>query len=622
MPLPLNRLYLSHSLSEPAFGATDGELFYVKLADGARHIYRQQLESGLSQPVTSEPAPSGAVGYGGGVFAVRGTTLVYAAKGGRLIGLDTQTAEQWTVTPPFEGVAAPAISPCGRFVAFVAELDGHANVLLVDVRGHHLPVKLSADPWYALNPSFAPDGTRVVWMEWDAPVMPWDEARLVTARLARPTGESELPAHLLPLTTSTVARPGTAYASPQFSPDGRWLAYTSDETGWRSLWVADAGADDLRASAVRVDTGPGEIGGPDWVANQIKMRWSEDSRSLWALRRHQSRTHLLRVDWPAQTVSEIETGWTWLADLNVGAGQAVFIGARPTQPETIVTLDLASGAQQPRATSAVGLTPAAELIEPRVINWATANGLETWGIFYEAAGDGPRPLIVHVHGGPTSERPLTWEPQAQYFATRGWHYLELNHRGGTGFGRAYQDMLTGQWGVVDIEDARSGAEHLVQTGLADRQRLVITGSSAGGYSTLMALTQQPDFWTAGVSFAGIAAFYDLKQGSHRFEVNYEDKLLGRLPEAAATWVQRSPLTHAAKVRAPVLLFHGGQDKAVPTKQSVDYAEAVRRGGGVAELVIYEEEGHSFTREHNRRDMYIRMEQFLEKYVVNLQNANF
>ncbi len=616
----MNRLILTHGLSEPAFGASVDELYYVKSADGARHIYRQSLASGLSQPVTSEPAPSGGVGYGNGLFAVQGTTLVYAAKGGRLVGLDTQTGEQWMLTPPFEGVAAPAFSPCGRYVAFVAEQDGHANVLLVAVRGRHLPVKLSADPWYAFNPTFAPDGARVAWMEWDAPHMPWDEARLVVAALARPAGSSDLAARMLPVTTTTLARPGAAYASPQFGPDGRWLAYTSDETGWRSLWVAEAGAADLAASAVRLDTGLGEIGGPDWTPNLIKMRWSADSLSLYTLRRYASRTQLLRITWPDRAVSEIETGWTFLSDLNVREDRLLFIGARPTQPDTLVTLDSVTGEQVERATGAVGVINPAELLEPRVIQWKTVGGGEVWGIFYEAAGPGPRPLIVHVHGGPTSEATLAWEPQAQFFATRGWHYLELNHRGGTGFGRAYQDLLNGQWGVVDVEDARSGAEHLAQAGLADRQRLVITGSSAGGYTTLMALTQQPDFWTAGVSIAGIGALYDLKQGSHRFELNYEDSLIGPLPQASALWVARSPLTHAGRVRAPVLLFHGGQDKAVPTRQSVAFAEAVRSQGGVAELVIYEDEGHSFTREHNRRDMVLKMEQFLDKYVLNRQRA--
>lgn len=620
MPLPLSHLYRAHSLSEPAFGTSAEEIFYVRQVDSAKYIYRQQLTSSLSQPVTTEPAPSGGVGYGGGVFAVQGHTLVYAAKGGRLIGLDVRTGDQWEVTPPFEGVAAPAISPEGGYVGFIAEQEGRANVLLVDARGRHLPIKLSADPWYAFNPTFSADGTRVAWMEWDASVMPWDEARVVVASLAMPTQQAGLPAQLLPATTATLARSGVAYASPQFSPEGRWLAYTCDESGWRSLWVADLNAPDLAASAVRVDTGPGEIGGPDWVPNLVKMRWREDGRGLYALRRHESRTALLHIAWPEQTVTEIDTGWTYLSDLAVRGDHLLFLAARPTQPETLVTLHTTTGAQQQRATPAVGVIDSASLIEPRVISWPTRGDHDTWGILYEAGGLGPRPLIVHVHGGPTSERPLTWEPQAQYFATRGWHYLELNHRGGTGFGRAYQDLLNGQWGVVDVEDARSGAEHLIVAGLADRQRLVITGSSAGGYTTLMALTQDPDFWTAGISIAGIGELYDLKQGSHRFEVNYEDGLIGRLPEAAALWRERSPIAHAGQVRAPVLLFHGGQDKAVPTQQSIAFAEAVRRGGGLAEVVIYEDEGHSFVREANKRDMYGKMEAFLEKYVSNLQGV--
>jgi len=179
-------------------------------------------------------------------------------------------------------------------------------------------------------------------------------------------------------------------------------------------------------------------------------------------------------------------------------------------------------------------------------------------------------------------------------------------------------MLNGQWGVVDVEDARTGAEHLINAGLADPQRLVIMGGSAGGYTTLMALTQQPDFWAAGVSLFGVGDLYELKQGTHRFEVNYEQTLIGRLPEAGPLWKQRSPLTHVKNVRAPVLLFHGKDDKAVPHQQSVDFAEAVRRSGGVAELVSYEGEGHGFVNEATRRDMIEKTERFLDKYVICLQ----
>ena len=625
LPLPLNRLYLSTSLSEPAFGhtargASPDTVFYVRTADGKRSIVRQSLVTGLAQPVAVEPMPAGGVGYGSGIFAVRGQMLVYAAKDNRLHGLDLTTGEQWPVTPAYEGVAAPAISPCGQFVAFLCEQSGHCNVLLARLRGQALPVKLSNDPWYAFNPAFSPDGVRLAWQEWDEADMPWDEARLQIAQLAKPLQDCAAPYEALPLKITPLGQPRVCYASPQFSPDGKWLAYTSDETGWRSLWVSDADGQNVR----RVDTGPGEIGSPDWVPGNCAMRWSDGSQYLYAIRHHESRDRLLQISWPEKSVQEISTAWTAIADLNLSGDELVFLGSNPTAPLTLATFNVPAKREVAHATSAVGLLDAASLSQPEVLSWPTAGGATCWGILYRAVGpaaqDEPRPLLVNIHGGPTSDVPLAWNPQAQYFATRGWHYLLVNYRGGSGFGRAYQDLLNGQWGVVDVEDARTGAEHLVGLGLADAQRLVITGGSAGGYTTLMALTQQPEFWAAGISLYGIGDLYELKQGSHRFEVNYEEGLIGRLPAAGPLWKERSPLTHVKNVRAPVLLFHGTDDKAVPHQQSVDFCEAVKRQGGIAELISYAGEGHGFVREANRKDVIEKMERFMNKYVVCLQNS--
>jgi len=623
MVIPLNRLYLSHTLSEPRLGAD--ALYYVRQADGRKAIYRQALGTGLSQAVTTEPPPSGGVGYGGALYAVRDNVLIYAGRDGRLHGLNLTTGEQWAVTPTYEGVAGPAFSPDGRFVAFLAEQDGRCNVLLVDVRGATLPVKLSDNPWYAFNPTFAPDGLRLAWMEWDEFAMPWDESRVVVAQFAQPVRAWGLPAvaaNPLPLMMWTLAQPGYAYSGPQFSPDGEFLAYASDESGWRSLWVTPVDKPDLRAAAVRLDLGPGEIGEADWVPGQMKFGWAEDGRALYTVRRHLSRAHLLRVAWPEQTVTEIETGYSWLTGLHVNGDQAALLAGRPSHPDTVIVVDVPSGVAVARATSAVGVYEPAALIEPRIVEWPTAGAGTASGIFYPArvpAGEsGPRPLLVLVHGGPTSERGLTWDAPAQYWATRGWHYVLINHRGGSGFGRDFQHQLDGQWGVVDVQDARAAAEYLVSVGLADPQRLVITGTSAGGFTTLMALTQDPEFWAAGISTAGIGEHYEVMVGSHRFEKHYETTLIGRLPQAGPLWKARSPLTHVRAVRKPVLLFHGRDDKVVPVQQSIDYAEAVRRQGGVAELVLYDGEGHGVAQEANRRDQIERMERFLDKYVLALQ----
>ncbi len=620
LPLPLNRLYLSHELSEPRLGAD--VLYYVRKADDRKAIYRQSLSTGLAQALTTEPPPSGGVGYGGATYAGQDDVLVYAGRDGRLHGLDLTTGAQWFVTPTYAGVAGPAFSPDGRFVAFLAEQDDRCNVCVVDTRGATLPVKLSENPWYAFNPTFSPDGRHIAWMEWDQSVMPWDESRVVVAQFAQRAQEWGYAAHPLPLRVWTLAQPGFSYSGPQFSPDGEFLAYASDESGWRSLWVTPIDAPDARAAAMRLDLGPGEIGEPDWVPGQMKFGWAEGGRALYTVRRHQSRAHLLRVAWPEQTVTEIETGFSWLTGLHVRGDQATLLAGQPTHPDSVIVVDVPRGVTTVRATSAVGVYDPAALIEPRVIEWPAAGASTASGIFYPArvppGESGPRPLLVLVHGGPTSERGLTWDAPAQYWASRGWHYVLINHRGSSGHGRAFQHQLDGQWGVVDVQDARAAAEYLVGVGLADPQRLVITGTSAGGFTTLMALTQDPEFWAAGVSTAGIGEHYAVMVGSHRFEKHYENTLIGPLPQAGPLWKARSPLTHVKQVRRPVLLFHGQDDPVVPVQQSIDYAEAVRRQGGVAELVLYPGEGHGVALEANRRDQIERMERFLDKYVLALQ----
>lgn len=621
MSLPIQRVVLSQGLSEPAFSDRADAIYFVRANDGKRSIVRQALDGGLAETLTAEPAPAGGVGYGNGVFAIQGDVLVYAAKGGALIGIDTRTGAQWTLTPEYEGVAAPTFSPDGQYVAFLAEGNGHCNVLLVDVRGKTLPVKLSNDPWYAFNPSFAGDGRRVAWMEWDSGAMPWDEARLVLATFAKPTARAAASHQLLPVTTTVVARPGVSLAGPQYSPGGKYLAYVSDESGWRSLWVAEADG----ATPTRIETGPGEIGKPDWVPGQTCVRWTPDGQSLIAIRRHQSQDTLLVISWPGRQVTEVPLPYTELDGLAVGRGGALAMtAAGPLEPNAIITFDAPGRDPQTRtsivrATSRVGLLDRATLSTPEVLTCAAVDGTPITLIYHPPVGvEGPAPLIVAVHGGPTSETILRWDAQAQYFATRGWGYVAVNHRGGAGYGRAFQDLLNGQWGVVDVQDARTAAEHLIGLGRADADKIAIMGGSAGGFTTLMALTQDPEFWAAGVSLFGIGDLYMLKQGSHRFEVNYEDRLIGPLPQTGRLWKQRSALTFVKSVKRPVLLFHGKEDRAVPYQQSVDFAEAVRRQGGIAELVLYEDEGHGFGREANRRRTLEDTEKFLVRYVLNQQ----
>jgi acetyl esterase/lipase len=623
-PLPIERLYLAHEISEPSFGDTSAEIFYVRRADARRSIARHRLDSGFAESLTTEPRPAGGIGYGGGVFAVRGSTLVYAASDGRIHAIDLETGVQHAVTPAYEGVAAPSFSPCGKMIAFLCEHGSRCNVIVADVDGRSLPVKVTDDPWYAFNPVFSPDGTQLAWQEWDQFDMPWDQSRLRVARLARPTEAASGCRDILPVEiVNTIARPDTSYSTPQWSPDGKRLAYVTDESGWRSVWVGGPRGE----NATRVETGEGEIGLPDWLPGRYSYRWSDDGTAIYAVRSRTSRDTLLRIAWPSGSVEEIASDAGDIQGLTVRGHSLAYTAASPLQPARLVTRIADGhgerpGPEVPRVSTMVGLIDRESLSKPSLVSWETTGGAACWGIFYPAvgpdAGRSPRPLLVHMHGGPTSQVPFTWVGQAQYYATRGWHYLIVNHRGGTGYGRAYQDLLRNAWGVVDLEDARTGAEHAIRALGADPKRVVITGGSAGGYATLWALTQQPDFWTAGVALCPLAHIYDAVLGAHRFERHYEESLMGRLPEAGPVWQERSPITHAHRVKAPLLLFHGMDDKAVPHQQSVDFRDAMRRHGGTVELVSYEGEGHVFAKEATRRDVLERMERFLEKHVLALQ----
>lgn len=617
-PLPIERVALSHQISEPAFGDRNF-IFYVRVADGRRSIVRQSLDSGFAQVIAIHPSPGASIGYGGGTFEVyKGELLAYAAQDRRLWAVRLDSGEQWPITPVYEGVASPTFSPDGRLVAFVVEADGCADVLLVEVQGGPLPVRLSDRPAFVNHPAFSPDGTRVAWQEWGAREMPWYRSWICIARFAERCSTAKRALDLLPTAVSTLDQPGVSHSSPQFSPDGRWLAYTSDASGWRSVWVADAEGRQAR----RLETAEGEIGFPDWVQRRVAVRWSPRGDGLIALRRRAGRDSLLRISWPAGQAEELPLNWEAIDDFCLDAAadleRVACVVSKPTSPPTLITWDFGAGRETALATGGVGIVDGHSLSVPEVLAWTT-DGRPCYGVLYPAVGTEADtslpPLLVVAHGGPTAEIGLAWNSMAQYFATRGWHCLHVNYRGSSGRGRAYQDALNGRWGEADVADVRSGAEYLIGVGRADRRRVAILGGSAGGYTALMALATQPDFWAAGVSLFGISDLYPLKQSSHRFEATYEETLIGPLPEAGHLWKERSPLTHVRSVRAPVLLFHGTDDKVVPHQQSADFAEAVRCNGGTAELVSYEGEGHGFLKEANRKDMLERIEQFLYKYVV-------
>jgi dipeptidyl aminopeptidase/acylaminoacyl peptidase len=223
--------------------------------------------------------------------------------------------------------------------------------------------------------------------------------------------------------------------------------------------------------------------------------------------------------------------------------------------------------------------------------------------------------MVLVHGGPTSQRDASYQEDVQFFTSRGFAVLHVNYRGSTGYGKAYMNMHKGNWGVYDVQDSITGAQHLVNEGLAHQDKLVIMGGSAGGYPVLQALVDKPGFFKAGVCSYGIANQFTLVMDTHKFEERYSDWLLGELPDAAEKYHDRSPLFHAKNIQDALIVFQGDKDVVVPKNQSDAIVAALRRNGTPHEYHVYEGEGHGFRKPENRIDFYEKVMKVLLQYVI-------
>lgn len=243
-----------------------------------------------------------------------------------------------------------------------------------------------------------------------------------------------------------------------------------------------------------------------------------------------------------------------------------------------------------------------------------------FGLYYPPTsikfeGVGKPPLIVYIHGGPTGQSTSKFNPRAQFFTSRGYAVLEVNYRGSAGFGRAYRDKLRRNWGVFDVEDAVSGAQHLIDENLVDKERLVILGGSAGGFTVLKTLEDYPGFFKAGICLYGVSNQFTLAAETHKFEAFYSVSLLGPLPEASELYRERSPAFFVDRIEDPIAIFQGEDDVVVPRSQSDDVVLSLQSRGIPHIYHVYPGEGHGFRKSETIKHFYDQVEKFLLQYVI-------
>ena len=582
---------------------------------GAQGVLVAQQGQDAARDLTAELSVRALVGYGGGDFTVAAGQVFFAGPEGRLYRQALAGGEAQAVTPGFGAVAAPRVSADGRWLAYVYSHEGEDGLALVDCAGEAWPAKLFAASDFVMQPAWHPDGNAIACITWNQPQMPWDGTSLRLLTL-------EQNDQGLPRCVDTCVLAGdedTAILQPEFSPDGRWLAFVSDVSNTGQLWLHDLQSGTQR----QLTTADADHGSPAWGQGLRVFAWSHDGAALFFLRNERGFISL----WRYELASGAETRLTQLDDYS-SLGQvsasaqdnSIALMASAAQiPSRILTLD-AGGATQVRRRSATENTGRQQLAPVQALTWRGADEEEVHGLYYAPhseryCGEGSPPLIVTVHGGPTSQVCAAYDARAQFFATRGIAVLDVNYRGSTGYGRNYMQRLYGNWGICDVDDALSGAEHLAGRGLADRERLVIMGGSAGGFTVLQALVDHPGFFRAGICLYGVANQFSLAMETHKFEARYLDMLLGPLPAAADIYRQRSPVFHADKLVDPIAIFQGDIDKVVPRNQSDAIVESLRARNVPHEYHVYEGEGHGWRRPDTIEAFYTSVWRFLQQYVL-------
>lgn len=437
-------------------------------------------------------------------------------------------------------------------------------------------------------PRLSPDGTQLAWLSWDHPDMPWDRCRLWLAEI----DGNGVPRERVPVADG--AR--EAAFQPEWSPDGV-LHFVSDRTGWWNLYRWDG------ATAHPLCPMDAEFGLPQWVfgmstygfdaAGNIVAAYCEGG--FWRLGRL-----------AGGTLSPILTPYCGFGSLKVDGGRTVFIAGHPSQPPALAAYDLEAGGEAVLRRSANVAIDPDDVSRAEAVVFPTSGGREAHAFFYPPANRefrGPAgelpPLIVKSHGGPTAQTGAAFEMKIQFWTSRGFAVLDVNYGGSTGYGRAYRRSLDGGWGVVDVDDCEAGARYMAAQGRVDGGKLIITGGSAGGYTTLCALTFR-DTFRAGASHYGIGDLTALATDTHKFESRYLDRLVGPWPEAEALYRERSPIHFADRLDCPVIFFQGLNDKVVPPNQAETMVASLREKGTPVAYIPFTGEGHGFRQADNIR----------------------
>jgi dipeptidyl aminopeptidase/acylaminoacyl peptidase len=564
-PRPFNARTLVHEYGGASFAVADGSVYFSNFID--QRLYRKDPDAN-PRPIT----PEAAMGYADG-------------------SIDRRRGLMFCVR---EDHTSPGREAVNTLVAVALKGEDSGRLLA------------SGNDFYS-SPRVDSQGKRLAWLTWNHPNMPWDGTELWCGELSADGS--------LTSSEKVAGGPEESIVQPEWSPDGI-LHFISDQSNWWNIYRwRDGQIESMCAMAA-------EFAKPPWVFGRSSYGFESSDRIVCAYT-VRGTWHLAELDTRTLKLEKIEGPYTEITYLQAAPGRAVFVGGSPTHPDRIVQFDFASRRFEVLHESWSLPVDSEYLSHPEFIEFPTSHNLTAYGFLYPPNNrdfTGPKheqpPLIVISHGGPTGAATTFLNMEIQFWTSRGFAVFDVNYGGSTGFGREYRKRLYGQWGIVDLDDCVNGAEYLARQARVDGNRLIIRGGSAGGYTTLCALTFRNVF-KAGASYFGVSDLEAFDTVTHKFESRYNVKLIGPYPERRDLYYERSPVHFADRISCPMILFQGLEDKIVPPAQAEVMVNALRAKKLPYAYLAFEGEQHGFRRKENIKRS-LEAELYLYSKVFNFQ----
>lgn len=456
-------------------------------------------------------------------------------------------------------------------------------IVAIPVSGpNRSPVVLASGHDFYMAPRISPNGRHLAFLSWDYPEMPWSGAALFVASLSG-AGAADDP-------IMVCGGPDESAAQPLWSSDNQ-LYFLSDRNGWWNIWT-------FRSSrVVPITTLHADFGDASWTFGQAAYGFCS-SDEIFATYSMGGQAKFVRIDVRSREMTHISCPFTTLAHVRVSAARVAMIAGSDRAPRSVVFYDLESRRYHLQTRENDIVLNDDDISLPQPVEFPNEDGQIAYGFYYPPKNreylppEGERPpLVLEIHGGPTDRCYPEFRLDIQFWTTRGFAVVQVNHGGSTGYGRAYRDRINGRWGIVDIGDIVSASEFLARYGKADPRRLVIRGVRAGGYTALMALATR-DLFRAASTYCGVSDLKALRNSLPKFESHYLDILVG--PYDETLYRDRSPIHHVDTIRSPLLAFHGLEDRIVNPEQTQRMVESLAARGHEVIAQLIPGEGHELS----------------------------